>query len=303
MTAIEQDRHPLAASFVAAAGTENERAMTAQELARLDERLRAAWTTARKAWPGVEVPAERFAAHLGRVVDRETDPGVVLADLATDDIYLACSAASGDEKSFALIEGHAFGEVNAAGAALRAPPADVEEIKQIVRTILFVSDRDRAASIGDFAGRGSLRGWVRVIATRELLRLRRKTSRETPLEEHILNFEAHGDPEFERLKEAYRAQVADAVREAITALDVRDRLLLRYQVCDRLNIDEIGAVYQVHRATAARWLTKARAALVDLTKQRLAIRLSVDPSETDSILRLVQSQLDVSLERRLRDDS
>lgn len=42
---------------------------------------------------------------------------------------------------------------------------------------------------------------------------------------------------------------------------------------------------------------------MDLTKERLAILLSLDPGDTDSILRLVQSQLDVSLERRLRDES
>jgi RNA polymerase sigma-70 factor (ECF subfamily) len=69
-----------------------------------------------------------------------------------------------------------------------------------------------------------------------------------------------------------------------------------------LSISDIGAIYQVHRATAARWLSKARATLIDLTKEQLAILLSVEPGETDSILRLVQSQLDVSLERRLRDD-
>jgi RNA polymerase sigma-70 factor, ECF subfamily len=180
----------------------------------------------------------------------------------------------------------------------------VEEVKQIVRTLLFVADGDRAAGIADFAGRGTLRGWVRVIATRELLRIRRKTSKETPLEEHILNdLESNGDPEIERLKQIYQTQVANSLREALGNLDVRDRLLLRYQICDHLSIDEIAAIYQVHRATAARWLAKARSSLLDLTRERLAILLSVDPSETDSILRLVQSQLDVSLERRLRDET
>ena len=52
---------------------------------------------------------------------------------------------------------------------------------------------------------------------------------------------------------------------------------------------------------AAVWLGKARSALLSLTKERLAIILSVDPGETDSILRLVQSQLDVSLRQLMAD--
>jgi RNA polymerase sigma-70 factor, ECF subfamily len=297
-------RYPLAEVFIAslqdgvAAGT-----APPEALARLDQMLQDAWATARRDWPELDIAPASFASHLARVSSGGPDPTATLAGLAIADLYLACAALAGDPRALAAFESHTFGEINAAAAAVRAPPTDLEEVKQIVRTQLFVTGGRRPAGVAEYAGRGSVRGWVRVIATRELLRMRRKGIKEIPLEEHLLNdLETGADPEIDRLKLLYRGQVANALREAIERLDVRDRLLLRYQICDRMSIDAIGAIYQVHRATAARWLGKARDALVHLTKERLAILLSVEPGETDSILRLVQSQLDVSLERRLRED-
>ncbi len=296
--------HPLASTFAASLPASADRPpLPASALAQLDERLERAWSAARAEWPDLDLAPAAFSAHLARVVADAPDPIDSLADLATADLFLACAALAGNDRALAIFESHTFDEIDAAGALLRAPHADVEEVKQIVRTQLFVADGDRSPAIADYAGRGSLRGWVRVIATRELLRMKRKVRKEIPLEEHILHdLESQGDPEIDRLKQVYRGQVASALREAIERLDVRERLLLRYQICDHLSIDAIGAIYQVHRATAARWLSKARSVLVDLTKVRLAILLSVDPADTDSILRLVQSQLDVSLERRLRDE-
>lgn len=299
-----EPRYPLAEAFVASlAPGARARAASLASLARLDEVLQSAWSAGRRAWPQLDLSPHRFAAHLGRLSSDAPDPAETLSELATADLYLACAALAGDRRALGAFESHTFSEIDAAAATLRAPGADMEEVKQVVRAQLFVADGDRSPGVADYAGRGSLRGWVRIIATRELLRMMRRGRKEIPLEEHLLHdLEAEADPEIERLKQLYRAQVSDALREAIGRLDVRDRLLLRYQICDGMSIDAIGAIYQVHRATAARWLNKARSALVELTKDRLAILLSVDPSDADSILRLVQSQLDVSLERRLRDD-
>jgi RNA polymerase sigma-70 factor, ECF subfamily len=305
MTATEPgQRYPLAAAFTATGVAASGDLPTSEiGLARLEAQLQRLWSSAHDVWPDLDVPAERYAAHLGQITGGASDRAAVLGELATSDLYLACAAMQGSDQALTMFEGHTFGEIHAAGAALRASDTDVEEVKQVIRTQLFVSDDERQAAIADYAGRGSLRGWVRVIATRELLRMRRRSKKEVPLEETILrDLESQPDPEIAHLKDVYRYQVASALREALERLEVRERLLLRYHVCDHLSIDEIGAIYQVHRATAARWLSRARSALVNLTTEQLAILLSVEPAEADSIIRLVHSQLDVSLERRLRDD-
>jgi RNA polymerase sigma-70 factor (ECF subfamily) len=80
----------------------------------------------------------------------------------------------------------------------------------------------------------------------------------------------------------------------------RDRTLLRYRYIDDLDIDAIGAVYRVHRATAARWLQRIRRELLEDTRARLAAKLAVKTDELDSILRFIGSQLDISIGSALR---
>src|SRR5262249_46581288 len=121
-----------------------------------------------------------------------------------------------------------------------------------------------------------------------------------PIEDDLL--EAPGfadDPELGELKAKYRDQLAAAFRASLATLQPRDRSLLRYQVMDGLTIDEIGAIYKVHRATAARWLAPIRTELVDGTLAKLSAELGVGRASAASIVRLVQSQLELSVVRHL----
>ena len=61
----------------------------------------------------------------------------------------------------------------------------------------------------------------------------------------------------------------------------------------------IGRAYDVHRATAARWVAAVRTELGDRIRSELAARLKIAEDEVDSIVRLVKSRVDVSLERVL----
>jgi RNA polymerase sigma-70 factor (ECF subfamily) len=166
---------------------------------------------------------------------------------------------------------------------------------------LFVPRAERPPAILDYAGRGPLRGWLRVTATREVLRLLKRGGREVELEDRMLEAPTLGDdPALAALKERYRDALANAFREALAALGARERTLLRYQLVDGLSIDDIGAIYQVHRATAARWLVKVRDELIDRTYRTLADRLGLDAADVPSVVRLVQSQLEVSVISHLR---
>jgi RNA polymerase sigma-70 factor (ECF subfamily) len=103
------------------------------------------------------------------------------------------------------------------------------------------------------------------------------------------------DPEVQYLKQRYAAQVHDAVVAAIGALSPRDKALLRLHLGQRLSIDALGTMYGVNRATAARWLATARESLRKGTVKDLRGRLQLEPRECDSLIALVNSQLDVSL--------
>ena len=69
-------------------------------------------------------------------------------------------------------------------------------------------------------------------------------------------------------------------------------------------VDELGALLGVHRATAARWVAEAREAVFDQTRRVLRERFGVADADLKSLIQLVRSRLDVSIERALatRDD-
>jgi RNA polymerase sigma-70 factor (ECF subfamily) len=58
-------------------------------------------------------------------------------------------------------------------------------------------------------------------------------------------------------------------------------------------------MYGVNRATAARWLAAAREIVKERTIRQLRARLQLNPRECESLLGLVNSQLEVSVLRHL----
>ena len=64
---------------------------------------------------------------------------------------------------------------------------------------------------------------------------------------------------------------------------------------DGLNIDRIGVVFHVHRATVARWIAGAREQLHERTMAEVASGLALSQEELESLLRVVRSSLDLSL--------
>ena len=279
--------------------------LPAETRARVDDAVGAALTEvtaiARAAHPEIaasSVDDVAFAKFAAARVAEALDLAAALRTLPAGDLLLACGCAAGDRNAQ-----HAFDalldEVDAAAIAVRAPADTVDEVKQMLRAQLLVAREDRPPAIAGYAGRGSLRAWLRITATRELVRQIKKQLRDVPLEQAILDQPGEGDPVLERLKAQYRAEFATSLAEALLDLDPRERTLLRLSVLDQLGIDEIGAIYAVHRATAARWLVKARGALVEATQKRLADRLKLADDEVTSVIRMIQSKLDVSVERLL----
>lgn len=258
----------------------------------------------RNAWPDLAVATEELVRRLAR----HLPTGGSVADLSMlrgADLHLACACARGDAAAMAALEARYFGEIDAAIARLGGGPADASDVKQLLRRVLFVAEGARPPAIASYAGRGDLRGWIRVSAVREAQRLLARERRELHFDDETMLdalSPAH-DPELSWLRDHYREELAASMRVALAATTPRERSVLRYQLLDGLSIDEIGALHGVHRSTAARWLERARVAILEATRAELARRLGASGEEVDSIIRLVHSRLEVSVERILgRDD-
>lgn len=269
----------------------------------------AAWSdalrAARAAWPTIRLDEAQLARFLGeRLGDLPTAEGDLATALAlapVPDLALATACMMQDPDAHAAFDA-ALVEVDVVGATMRAPSDVVDDVKQVLRLQLLVPHDDKPPGIVAYRGRGPLRGWIRIIATRELIRHLKKREREAPLPLSLEEALGSSDtnPMLSQLKSEYRSEFASSLREAIGDLSPKDRTLLRQSIVYDLSIDAIGAAFGVHRATAARWLLRAREALVAQTRARLASRLSMTVSEIDSVIQLVQSRLDASVVRYLR---
>jgi RNA polymerase sigma-70 factor (ECF subfamily) len=78
---------------------------------------------------------------------------------------------------------------------------------------------------------------------------------------------------------------------------------LRQHILDELTIDDLARLYRVHRATCARWLTDARLELGKGTRKRLIAALGVKSDELESLLRFLDSDIELSISRILKGDS
>lgn len=262
------------------------------------------WHAGRAAWPGVEVAYETFAEHIARHTTGSSDPDVAAADLYGSDLYLACACAAGDTNGLRVFEDQILPQAASALRRLDPSPAFADEVRQLLRQKLFVTDGATLPKIADYAGRGPLTTWVRVSAVRTALNLRGSGRREQPMTSSQVAALAPpvDDPALKYLKAQFADEFEAALARACAALTDRDRTILRLRFVDDLNIDQIGGLYGVHRATVARWIARIRDELFAATRNDLVGRLKLSDSDFESLLRLARSQLDLSLSAVLHTD-
>jgi RNA polymerase sigma-70 factor (ECF subfamily) len=274
----------------------------AEALADLEGRLRTLVEAARAVWPELAVAPEDFAAHAAGHLRDDAPLAEALAALRAPDLWLALACVSGQPAALRAFEARYFGEIDRALARLDPAAATRDDVRQIVREKLFVAAPGARPKIAEYAGRGDLKNWVRVTVVRTVLNLVTRGHRDIPVSSDLLVLlPAPGaDPELDHARRLYRHELEEALAEAASALPARERSLLLYELGEGLGIDQIGALYGVHRSTAARWLARAREKLLGEVRRALSARLRIAPAELDSILRLLGSQLDVTIERVLR---
>jgi RNA polymerase sigma-70 factor, ECF subfamily len=162
-----------------------------------------------------------------------------LADVA---LAFACS----EQSSHALNEFQARFGGDFAGALSRLSlgRAEIDEVAQTVRERLFVSRDGAPPKILDYAGRGSLAGWLRAVIVRAGIDLRRKRAADPELTGDDTFGDiaaASDDPELESLRARYAEPFRLAFRDAVRALPQDERNALRLNVTEGLNIDQIVA--------------------------------------------------------------
>lgn len=247
-------------------------------------------------------------ASIARRIARRLSSVDSLEHIDAEALFLAACCEENHPAALRLFEARCGPEIDDAARSLRGDASFSNELRQRVFQHILVGGAAEGPRIAHYAARGPLGAWVRVAAVRmgiSLLREERRPGRVSDEDDWAegLSLPGAGTPELDLIKAQYAREFGKALTRACHALGDRERSMLRMHFADGLNIDHIGDAYGVHRATAARWIARAREELMEKTRMFLQEELKVSPSEWSSLHRLIQSQISISMSALLPPDA
>jgi RNA polymerase sigma-70 factor (ECF subfamily) len=266
--------------------------------AALREAIAAGQAKLRHAPVAPEALIDRIADSL--IATKQALDLAALRKLRAADLYFACALAAGDPRAVALAETELLPAARQAVARIDRSPAFVDEVVQRLRDRMFVRGAVPPA-IEQYRGAGALAGWVSVTATRIALDLKRaEITIAVDPERELATLPAPDDPELAVIWRTCAAEYKAALAASFASLSRRERNLLRQRYLDELDIDALGRLYDVHPATAYRWIKQVEQRLATMTRAAVMQKLSLSESQARSMERLIVSQLQLSLARMLR---
>jgi RNA polymerase sigma-70 factor, ECF subfamily len=248
---------------------------------------------ARARWPQVAFDE----AACKRSLDNCRDEAGELPPFAIE-LVLAAACLAGDAAAIRVLNDEMFERVDRVLSRLGLSAADADDVKQDVRTKLLV------ATTGDpklalYRGTGPLPHWIASVAGREALASMRKRKPTDAIDDDDFLVDAADDPELVTLKSQHGAAFKQAFQAAVRELSSRERAILRALIVDDRSINDVAALYGIHRVTASRWVSELRADLLKRTRNQLRDRFQLDASSIESAIRMLDSNLELSLFRLL----
>ena len=261
----------------------------------LEDQLRRLVTEARAAWPTASLGEEAFVKLLAA---RASRAGTASLDrLHASDLFLAGACAAGDAAAIAALDQALLAPLPASLVRSGVAKDVADEAVQALRERLFVGKPGALPKITEYDGRGPLAGFLRVAAVRAASNARRDDSNRATLAR------ANGagpsmvaiDPELQLVQQRYGAVFKQALADSFAVLSEEERNTLRLYFQEGLNLDGIGRLLGLSRATVGRRMISGREKVLAETLRLLGERIKASPEELRSLLGAVRSKLDVSL--------
>ncbi len=258
----------------------------------IDRALAGAYERARTAWPTIAMDEVRFADHLAKALRDAPRLADALDQLEAGDLYLALACALGDATAIAAFDRMYVASLRGPLARMGLDASGIDDTLQTMRQELLADGDPR---ILNYSGRGPLRAWLRSVAARTGLRLIRKTPRHDELDDAKHSPVVADDLELAYMKKTYGDVFQRAFKASLDGLDAADRLLLKQRFRHRMTVEQLGALHAVHAGTISRRVEAARERLVKATRTQMMRELEVGRDDVESILRLIESELDITL--------
>lgn len=245
-------------------------------------------------WPQLELDGAAFGAFL----EERAIEGHGLASLHVEDLFLAWACLNAQRAALEAFERFTRPLI---ALAVRRDARDTDELIHRVQIKLLVAEGARPPRLADYTGVGPLKAFVMVMAMRCLADSRRSDERRR--EEHVGDgwlelasiAGSNTGPEGKLQWAELEPHAANAVKEAMAALSVRQRTILRLHYVEGISAEALGRMYSVHRATTTRWLVDARERVLELVQQRLRATLDVSTASLASLNQTLVGGLELSL--------
>ncbi len=267
-----------------------------------DEALAQFVDEACRAHPGITVDRAPFTAFVRTKVAEAEPSDEPLVTLHGGDLFLAFACVERRPGATEALDASIRSDIEKVNANQRSLGLGADELRQLVlERILLRADRG-PPRIASYSGKGPLRAWVRVAATRIAIDLGRKAGamNERPTDGMLFDrLPGAGDPEMTYVRELYAPELQAAVEAGWKALSVRQRTVLRQRFGEQLGADAIATIHGVHRATVFGWIDGATKALVASVRAELRSRVRGSDETLDSVMALVARGVDISVGRLL----
>lgn len=212
------------------------------------------------------------------------------------DISLASAALRSEPAALTALDALLRAEIPGFVSRLRLAPHEVDELIQRTRELLLVGP---APKLAEYAGRGPLGAWLRVVVNR--LATRERRAEHESLDDETQHAMVAHSPEHQLARSRWQLTFDAALKDAFAALTPEQRALFRFQFGKGLTLEQISEVMGIHRATVARHIAEARETLWAQLTGLLRERLQLPADEVNALLAEWRSKLDLSLSGVLRE--
>jgi RNA polymerase sigma-70 factor, ECF subfamily len=260
--------------------------------------LTEAYEHGRATWPAVKLDLVTFERRMQQLRPESRDLAARAGDL-----YLATACLAGDPAAVLAFEQTFVTPVPAQLTRASLSPQLRDELRQQLRIKLLVGP---AAQIAEYRGIGPLGGWVRICALRLALDLKIGTiadraSEDVAALDSLMAADASSESRIDVHK--HRTAFLSALHGALATLTPRQRTLLRLHFVDGTSIQALAVLYRVHRATVSRWLLAIRNQVIRHVRDEIGLALGASPSEARSLVRELHSNVGVSVQNLLDEET
>jgi RNA polymerase sigma-70 factor (ECF subfamily) len=253
---------------------------------------------AEAAWPEFRVQRPAFLEKLNELVPTADLPARADERFHHVDLYLASACAAGDATALTVFTRRYLSRIDHYLRRFANSAVSFDEVRTTLEDkLLFSSVKDGVPRIRQYNGRGPLEAWVAMAAQRAVLSILRArgTASRTDSTSGLCDLWS----EAYELERAHSHRYADAikeiVREAIRSLPVRQRNILRLSIIEDVSLSQIARMLNVHQSTVSRAFHASLNKVNEEVRARLKAVHGIGDSEVESIVRQLQSRIDLSL--------